>query len=319
MRTDQAVTVLFISGYGHSGSTLLDRLLGSIEGFFSVGEVSNFWVLYPRKHLCSCGVPINECHFWRSVIKEAFGVTEDSPHIIGRYSKHLNLICNKGNLMQLLFPALRSETYQKELGKIINTLSSWYAAIAKVSGCRVIVDSSKSPLYGYLLSEVPNIDLRVVHLVRDPRAVVYSLIRKKSLRGYVNYSITKTTFGWMFYNILAEALRWKVMYTSRVHYEELVTCPRPTLLRIIKELHLKESMNGNVKLNFITKKRSVRLGAGHICSGNRMRFQQGEISLTLDVEWTKRLNLPQRMVVTAMTWPFLLKYYFLGAPRRLRC
>ena len=31
--------VLFIGGYGRSGSTLLDRLLGQIDGFVSVGEV----------------------------------------------------------------------------------------------------------------------------------------------------------------------------------------------------------------------------------------------------------------------------------------
>ena len=57
--------VLYIGGWGRSGSTLLDRLLGQAEGSFSVGEMRDLWlrgVLENRR--CGCGEPFDSCPFW---------------------------------------------------------------------------------------------------------------------------------------------------------------------------------------------------------------------------------------------------------------
>ncbi|WP_420910932.1 sulfotransferase [Thermus thermophilus] len=43
--SQEKVKVVFIGGYGRSGSTLLDRMLGQVEGFVSVGEL---------RHIPSC-------------------------------------------------------------------------------------------------------------------------------------------------------------------------------------------------------------------------------------------------------------------------
>ena len=43
MSDDTAPKVLFIGGYGRSGSTLLDRVLGSTDGFFSAGELRSLF------------------------------------------------------------------------------------------------------------------------------------------------------------------------------------------------------------------------------------------------------------------------------------
>src|SRR5215208_4373820 len=48
-----------------------------------------------------------------------------------------------------------------------------------VSDSRVVVDTSKEPAYGYALGMVPAVDLRVLHLIRDPRAAAYSWAKKK--------------------------------------------------------------------------------------------------------------------------------------------
>src|SRR5258706_786037 len=69
-----AVRVLFIGGMGRSGSTLLDRMLGSAPGVVSVGELRKFWRRgVVTNELCGCGQPIRECPFWRDVAREAFG------------------------------------------------------------------------------------------------------------------------------------------------------------------------------------------------------------------------------------------------------
>jgi hypothetical protein len=40
---DAAVRVLYIGGWGRSGSTLLDLILGQAPGVFSAGEVREIW------------------------------------------------------------------------------------------------------------------------------------------------------------------------------------------------------------------------------------------------------------------------------------
>ena len=35
--------ILYVAGWGRSGTTLLDNVLGQVEGFVSTGELHNIW------------------------------------------------------------------------------------------------------------------------------------------------------------------------------------------------------------------------------------------------------------------------------------
>src|SRR5690242_10887667 len=75
------VKVLFIAGSGRSGSTLLDMLLGQINGFYSTGELRFIWERgFGQNQLCGCGKPFRECDFWTEVVKEGFGGFESINH-----------------------------------------------------------------------------------------------------------------------------------------------------------------------------------------------------------------------------------------------
>jgi hypothetical protein len=53
------LNVLFVVGSGRCGSTLLDILLGQIDGFFSTGELHSLWwagILEGRR--CGCGLAV---------------------------------------------------------------------------------------------------------------------------------------------------------------------------------------------------------------------------------------------------------------------
>lgn len=52
-------------------------------------------------------------------------------------------------------------------------VSRLYDAICRVSGFSVLVDSSEWPLYAVFLNDL-GFDVRIIHVVRDSRAVVYS-------------------------------------------------------------------------------------------------------------------------------------------------
>ena len=71
------VKVLYIAGWGRSGTTLLDNLLGQIEGFTSTGELHNLWqrgLIDGRD--CGCGLRLTDCPFWQEVLTAGFGGVE---------------------------------------------------------------------------------------------------------------------------------------------------------------------------------------------------------------------------------------------------
>src|SRR5439155_14642762 len=71
-------------------------------------------------------------------------------------------------------PRLRWPSYQRRLTEHATALGNLNAAIADVSGCSVIVDSSKLPTYAFVLKKVPGLEVHIVHLVRDSRATAFS-------------------------------------------------------------------------------------------------------------------------------------------------
>lgn len=308
--------VLFIVGYGRSGSTLLDRLLGSIEDFRSCGEIFGLWRGLSQNELCSCGFLVKKCNFWRSVINRVFGdtVNEDA---IQQFAKLFYATLDTKKVFSFCFPSIRSKLFQRNLNKIEDVINALYRAIMEVSGTRVIVDSSKYPLYAYFLSEANIADLRFVHLVRESRATVYSNWRKKFIPGF-GYTATqnpyRTALGWNLHNFLAERLKNKYKYVQ-VHYEDLALHPRETVLYILEKLGLMQDLGIGkaTTFSFLKKDNIVVLERGHLVAGNIMRFQQGEIEIKPDEEWRKSLPSFLKIATTFLTVPFLKKYgYSIG-------
>src|SRR5688572_24003314 len=66
--------VVFIASAGRSGSTILDRLLGSTPDVWSGGELARVWgVVDEPGRLCACGQTPRQCEFWSAVLRETFG------------------------------------------------------------------------------------------------------------------------------------------------------------------------------------------------------------------------------------------------------
>ena len=65
------IKVIYIMGYGRSGSTFMDILLGNHKDFISVGALSNFFDWEINDGICACHQSFNNCQFWKKV-KEGF-------------------------------------------------------------------------------------------------------------------------------------------------------------------------------------------------------------------------------------------------------
>ena len=68
---------------------------------------------------------------------------------------------------------------------------------------------------------------------------------------------------------------------------------------------------GDVGLDLI-EGQAVRLGPSHTISGNPMRFRHGLVPLRLDDAWKEGMPGRRKAVGTAMTFPWLVRYGYVG-------
>jgi hypothetical protein len=308
----EKVKVLYIGGYGRSGSTLLERMLAQIDGFVAVGELTHMWERgFKENQLCGCGEPFAECHFWDAVMREAFGGRDrvDADHIVALR----NSVERMRYIPQTILP-WRTARYARDFQGYGEVVERLYRAIRQVSGAGVIVDSSKDPRSIYPLSRFSGIDLHILHLVRDSRAVAFSWSRKRarpevtSRAAYMpQYGPARSGWQWVWHNALIDLARRVGIPSLLVRYEDLVTQPRGTLVAILKRLGLDEAESAADKA--VGGNNTVSLSAvSHTVAGNPVRFEQGSVKLVLDREWREKMPRRDRMIVTALTMPLLLRY-----------
>jgi Sulfotransferase family len=305
--------VLFIGGSGRSGSTLLDLILGQVPGAWPVGELSYVWLRGLKENeLCGCGRPFRECPFWKEVGIEAFGGWErlDPEATVG-----LRARVDRVRYMPWMMVPAASPNYKRRLDRYAELLRRLFVAIHKVSGASVIVDSTKHVSSASLLRQVPGLDLRIVHLVRDSRGVAYSWTKEMKKPEVVEgdayldtYAPARMGARWLGYNLLFHALRADPAIPSAlVRYEDLIRSPVSTIERVVDVagLDLRDQDVGWLREGW------VPIEAEHTVAGNPMRFQHGRMELRLDEKWRERMTPADRYVVSAVTSPLLLRYGYL--------
>jgi len=296
--------VIYVAGAGRSGSTVLDRILGTIPGTVSTNELNRIWIDgFADNKRCSCGAAFRECPFWRRVVAEAF---DDTSQFDAAKMQNIWAAVDHSRHFLQLFSPLKSASFKKRLAEYQDILRRLYFAIAKVSNAEIIVDSSKIPSGALILKDIPGLEVHVIHLVRDARACVYAWQKKKqNLKSGValrQYTPLRTVMFWMMRNTLASLLAARLPYV-RVRYEDLLKNPQRELQRLLDRL----GPFAGKRLNFATE-RAIALPEYHSISGNPDRFSAGVTNLRLDVEWMTKMNEPTRRMATVLTYPLLAQY-----------
>ena len=144
--------IVYIAGCTHSGTTLLNRVLGAHSRVVTLGSVKNLRKELPGPKPCRCGAPSPlECPFWMAVdtgLREA-----------GRRLEGLDTMADD--------PA----TFGADNRAL-------FEAVARVSGAEVIVDSSRSGGRLRRLQAVPGLEVLPVHLHKAPGRQAWSWVRK---------------------------------------------------------------------------------------------------------------------------------------------
>lgn len=302
-------TVLYILATSRSGSTLLERVLATMPQTAAAGELVHLWTRGLRDdERCGCGQSFSSCARWRQIGDLAFGGWDrldpaEQVRLQGAVDRQRHML-----------RMARVPTRSPQISRYASQLSSLYRAIAIASDAVVVVDSSKHASTAFLLRHVPGIDLRVVHLIRDPRGVVSSWSRatprpEAAGQDMHRVSVPSATLRWIGRNLQGQVATRSVRST-RVTYESLVTDPHGTLANIAQDLALPWHSSAAAASTCFT------LGVDHTVAGNPMRFRTGEVQLKLDERWRRELSPCQRFGVSAATWP-LRKLYGTGERERV--
>ncbi|WP_226900067.1 sulfotransferase [Nonomuraea phyllanthi] len=227
--TDRATTtrVIFLGGLGRSGTTLLERLLGELPGVVALGEVVHLWergVL--AEELCGCGTPFPACPFWRQVGERAFGGWTQA--LVGRVLTLRRRVDRTRRITRIAHP---------DLAEYVQA----YRLLYEATGAPVVIDSSKHASLACCLV-AGGVDVRVVHVVRDPRAVAHSwartVRRPEDGRPMTRWGPARTALHWTAQNTALELLRGRGARVTRIRYEDLLADPGRTLRALALDLNL---------------------------------------------------------------------------------
>lgn len=263
--------VVFISGIGRSGTTILDMILSTFPAAVGLGEVFQFMrdfnYNWPKAEFlkCACGASLMHCPMWGPLGKmlKKKNLTDTA----SRYSEMLNHF-------QVSFPN------------------------------HIIVDSSgnadkRSPVIEMCMAD-PNIDFRSIFLARDVRGWVNSM-KRADIRywkeGNRRRWIPEIMYFFRWHQRNSEILKYhkkQNIPTIIIGYEGLVFDTESVMAKIAKFIDM--PWNGN---SF-----SLENANSHIAIGNRIRLDKSKrLKLRYDYEWMGKYTL----TLWAAMLPFIMK------------
>jgi hypothetical protein len=302
-RTDRKLKLIYLMGFGRSGSTLLANILGEFNGFLSVGEIRSIWEWgFLQNRACGCGKPFLDCEFWK-------GVSEQISKRAGAIqAERWNRLCLAETRTRdtLKFSLSRGKLPPpRGLREYLAITDTVYAAVRESSGCRVVVDSSKFPFYGRLLGEIRGLELYILHLIRDPRAATYSWSVPQPQPGAPmrRMGTLESSILWNLWNVSTEGLQApdRKRYL-RIRYEDFVLRPRAAVDDILAWVDEHPANSP------FSAEDAVRLGTNHTLKGNPCRFKTGLVPLAEDIRWKTEMNPRERRITEILTRPIARRY-----------
>lgn len=299
------VKVLYIAGFERSGSTIVNRVLGQINGFVAWGELRDIWqhgIIENRP--CTCGTDFAGCPAWQKVFDKAFkGADEIDTTEIIKLQKRSRLM-----VLPHYFGLLKNSFLKRKVGQYLTHLEKLYNAIQATTGSKVIVDSTKASWYGYVLGLLPSIDLCVVHVVRNPKGVCYSLEQHKSKGELTSqwYNPLHASLSWNLKNYAVELLLNSPQKRYlRISYEDFIQNPQMAVEKILNLLDEKVT-----ELPFVDKS-TVKMSTDHIVTGSpSSRSNTGMVNLRLDERWKKNMIFRDKLIISGLTLPLLYSYKY---------
>ena len=219
-------------GSPYTGSTLLGSILNRHPACASIGAATGLSriVELPTYH-CSCGKLFTECEFWSQIADR----TAELGHPVDVYQTgfwNTQLRVSRNRLVNVaLVRSLASNWLNHARDAVVGRMNgiskavsdmgwnTWAlaAAILEKTGKTALVDTSRDHQRPKYLANHPQLDVKVIHLIRDPRGTSASMMKNMGL------DVAVAARRWKWYNIEADRVRQYVPADSwmTLRYEDL--------------------------------------------------------------------------------------------------
>lgn len=242
--------IVFISSLDHSGSTMLDQMLGSHSQIVGLGEIA--WTIYHFNHhreillsqMCSCRNIARECDFWGEVIAGWDSIQGD--------------VSNE-NGYQIV-----QQVFKKNYGDQI-----------------CLLDSSKYLPALTTVKSLPSTNIKVLYLLKDVRSFTISRVdRIREKHNKENYWLPfKQFLAW--YRINSSLYNYLVandLEFFKIGYEEVSINP----------LKIMQLISNFIGINFEEETLYPGNSSSHGLFGNPMRLQSEKDRIIYDSRWFTR-------------------------------
>ena len=299
MDTQASPRLLYITYSSHSGSTLLSLLLNTHPDIMAIGHMTGWRFSEGENFRCSCGEPLDRCPFYRGVA-EAFGsagLSFDVRDFGTDYKLSDRIRLNRylvGNLP--VFAGAGLEQVRDRLLALVPTYSAmikrtdlanltFVETAQAYSGAQVIVDKSTRSHRVRFLSKVRGLRFSAIHLIQDPRSVIYSDIVGR------NWSAARGIDNWLSRNRLIFRNLTDVPRKMTVYYEDLTDQTDEALSAIHRFIGLDpRPFPGDFKVD------------EHHVLGNEMRH--GSSKIEKDLRWRSNLSAGDLAQIEGSAWAF---------------
>lgn len=312
--------LVYLLAASHSGSTLTAMLLGAHPDVCSVGELKWTSMGDIDGYRCSCGALIKQCAFWGDIKRDMNGRgfefeigrtgTDLRAHATDLQRKLLRPL-QRGPFMEVMRDTALALTpgWSAKLAENQKRNAAFAAAVLRRSGKQALVDSSKIGMRLKYLLRNPELDVRVIRVIRDGRAVALTYTDPANFADAVNPALRGGGTGasrdhqrlpmehaareWRRSNEEAETIL-RTMDPSRwtaVRYEDMCADPGGVLDRLFTFIGVEPARK---QLDF----RSTE----HHVVGNGMRLD-GTSEIRVDHRWRQALSEAELESFAAVAGP----------------
>jgi hypothetical protein len=305
--SDDTPLLVYLAGTGHSGSTLVSFVLNNDPRIFSIGEMHA--PFYPRedptRRACSCGRMMVDCPFFAEMRERLKGTDFDLlpaewrleyDHVSSnRFVDRLMVGSLRSNLLEnvrdAVWPLLPG--YRRALDRLNRHNALFVRTALAISGKSIFFDATKDPTRIRFLRKLEEVRLKVIHIVRDPRAYAWSRIRDAKLTA------AQATDAWLRTNRNVERhLRSLPGDWMRMRYEDFCSDNDGELAKIGEFLGIGP----------LTPTDDFRSAEHHIM-GNKMRLPRfARSTIRLDEQWREKLPAAEATEVERLAAPLAGAY-----------
>ena len=301
--------IVAISGSGRTGSTLLSLLLSQDRTILNLGQLRDLWAAWALDAPCSCGQTLGRCPVYSVVVREVFGDPPDPglermQRDMKAFFRDASRLRDWGEPGAVAGLAARHASFVAGLGAVLD-------ALQRTTGATAFVDASKSPEMALALGLTAGTDLRVLNLVRDPRAIAVSWYKR---RGQV-------LAGWEFSRTWARRqrvlARWSTTLGARfteVRYEDFAADARSTVERLQDWAELAPTP----EVFQSTDRATISWAGQHLYPPANERIlaeRATQVTIAPAEDWRDRRHWLQQALALLATHPHGARYARGGGPR----